>query len=949
MLISAWAKAHPKKQSKNTVFDIFWKYKIQALPNGRTETKMQDKKETRQKNTHSDKKSKSPYIHKLLDKLSPSDAQTAKRRARKIVSGGGSFLLSWILSGGVFLFDTQPFALAALCATEQNLFPIFFGILVAVIGKRAPVQVLWGALAILIFRIIISFIPDFHEKRRDGIKATTINLSGFYDGNVPLLAEGITTKKKFRDNIITPTVSFLERILGISSDGIPHTAHSPRDRARRYNENLPAKALFSSIGGFVFGLFVLIDGDYSFFDMFGALSLIFLTPLLVVLFSGMDSSDVPYKGWMHSISWFFLLVIALNASNGTYLLGIYLAPLAAMLFTLFITDTRGTVSGCLCGIIFGLLYSPLYAPLLFICALAYGMFSTLKKSMAFGLVCLATVLWCYYFGGTQGLVQTLTPMLIAVPIFYICEKYYEILFPERITKKAGENEHAFERKHAHADGIYFAEAVREKEKNESMTDKLGALSEAFSSLSKTFNDLVDRFRRPDILGLKKISDGVFEKNCKDCRNCDICWGAEYSETLETVNKITSMLHTKGFVEPSDLSESFYCSCPRADRIICDVNNECKQATAELIQGRKTDGFASNFDDISAILRDALEGEGEEYECDLDAGAKIYDMLTSLGYKIRGVVVCGKRCKRILIKSPSASTQSDTLGGAKLCKQFSELLGVELMGPVFEMSPDETVMMFCSKPKLSAICSHGRLAADNDRESAYSQILEGDGVSFFKNSEDSETACGDCTKVFVNKNSYFYSLISDGMGSGEDAALSSEICSMFVEKMIMAGNRADITVRMLNNFLRSENIGLGKECSATLDLFELDLISGSASFIKSGAAPTFICREKTVYKVNSRTMPVGIMKQADAKLTKFDTLPWDLVVMISDGCCPDSEDCPWLVDYLTKISLPQGFTSPEKLEEFTCEVKDKILSLAVENSPCDRHRDDISVSVVLICA
>ena len=166
-------------------------------------------------------------------------------------------------------------------------------------------------------------------------------------------------------------------------------------------------------------------------------------------------------------------------------------------------------------------------------------------------------------------------------------------------------------------------------------------------------------------------------------------------------------------------------------------------------------------------------------------------------------------------------------------------------------------------------------------------------------------------------------------------------------MLMAGNRADITVRMLNNFLRSENIGLGRECSATLDLFELDLMSGTASFIKSGAAPTFICRDQTVYRVNSRTMPVGIIKQADAKLTRFEIKPWDIVVMVSDGCCPDSEDCPWLSDCLSKTKSPIGETSIEALEEFTESLKDKLLSLAVQNSPADRHRDDICVSVTLI--
>ena len=885
------------------------------------------------------------YIEKTLSKISPS-GEEARERLQRIVSWFCNFSLSWILSSGMFFFGVQPFALCLLCVTEHNLIPVFLGIAIAAITGKAGLPVLWGGLVILIFRIIISFVPDFHNKNRDSIKATTINLDGFFDDeDLPMLDGEINNKKRFKQSVFVPTKNFLEKVLGINNPSIE--AKFPPQK-RKYNESLAAKALFAGVGGFVCGLFTLVNGNYAFFHMFGALSLILLSPIIVLLFSGADCEDVSFRSWRHSVSWFLILCVAVWSAGNSMALGIPVAPFVATLFTLFITGTRGVVSGALSGLVFGLIYSPLYAPLLLLCAIIYGLISPLRKSIALGLVCFCIVLWCYYFGGTSGLVGTLTPMLVSVPVLFVADKYYTVIFPQRATEEGDAVSKMFEQRARAGAGVYFAEAVSEREKNEGMTDKLGALSEAFSSLSETFNDLVDRFRRPDILGLQKISDNAFSKNCEGCRNRDVCWGVGYSDTLEVMNKITSCLHTRGDVSISDLPKNFSSSCPRTQRIISDVNQECRAATENLIQNQKIGIFASNFDDIGAILRDALEDDGEEYECDLSLGERIFDMLTEANYKIKGVVVCGKRNRRVLIKG-SATQKTPPLSGGELCKRISNIVGVSLIGPVFEMSADETIMMFYSKPKLSAICSHGRLAADVDKDSFYADILEADGIKFFKEDSGLDTACGDCTKVFVNGNSYFYSLISDGMGSGSSAALASEVCSMFVEKMLMAGNRADITVRMLNNFLRSENIGLGEECSATLDLFELDLMNGCASFIKSGAAPTFICREQTVYKINSRTMPVGIIKQADAKLTRFDTSPWDMVVMVSDGCCPDSEDCPWLVDYLSEINIPKTNPSPEALEKFTGDVKNKILSLAIENTPDGRHKDDISVSVVLISA
>ena len=124
------------------------------------------------------------------------------------------------------------------------------------------------------------------------------------------------------------------------------------------------------------------------------------------------------------------------------------------------------------------------------------------------------------------------------------------------------------------------------------------------------------------------------------------------------------------------------------------------------------------------------------------------------------------------------------------------------------------------------------------------------------------------------------------------------------------------------------------------------MSGCASFIKSGAAPTYIAREGTVYKVSSRTMPVGIIKDADARITKFDTKKGDLIVMISDGCCHDSDDCPWLVEYLCAF-MSKGKRVDGGEDELCESLKNDILREAVKNLPDGAERDDISVSVTLV--
>ena len=100
--------------------------------------------------------------------------------------------------------------------------------------------------------------------------------------------------------------------------------------------------------------------------------------------------------------------------------------------------------------------------------------------------------------------------------------------------------------------------------------------------------------------------------------------------------------------------------------------------------------------------------------------------------------------------------------------------------------------------------------------------------------------------------------------------------------------------MLNGFIRNR----GGECSAPIDLAEIDLINGHACFVKSGAAPSYILRQGNLYKLQSKTVPIGIMPALDAEQIKFDLCEGDVIIMLSDGVAQSLEDGVWLANLLT---------------------------------------------------
>ena len=201
--------------------------------------------------------------------------------------------------------------------------------------------------------------------------------------------------------------------------------------------------------------------------------------------------------------------------------------------------------------------------------------------------------------------------------------------------------------------------------------------------------------------------------------------------------------------------------------------------------------------------------------------------------------------------------------------MSEKCGILLSEPEFINDPGGFTMILSRKRKI-------RLEYSQSARAKGMNEVNGDSVTFFENDED-----------------YFYALISDGMGSGRQAALTSRLTSVFIEKLLTTGTHKAVTLELLNNLLLSKN----DECFATVDLLEIDLLTGEASFIKAGAAPAYIVRSTKLYKIASSTPPAGIIQGFSAENTRFSLQSGDMILMLSDGIIQTFDENAWLCEML----------------------------------------------------
>ena len=641
-----------------------------------------------------------------------------------------------------------------------------------------------------------------------------------------------------------------------------------------FTEGMYLRLATVGVASLVVSLFRIVSGGFRYYDLFAALFFIAVAVCAVPVFS------ICLEGLRRSRLLFGLSVYALMATmvwGGRFVFvgNIPVAAVLALVFSLALTEREGVVFGAGGAVLCGVAYNPILAPACLLASLVYSRFAGARR-VSFGvpLSCFAALIWTVYADASAA--------VGAFPAYLLAGALFSALLMIRWREK--DDAQAAEGQDKERDPETELRCARSR--HEESSDRFRNISDAFSSLSEIFYNLSDRLRRPGTLDLRRICDSSFDCYCTDCPNKTICWGLEYSETYNTVGGLISHLHTKGNVTSDLIPSHMRGRCISMDRILEQINSECARFTGELLRSSRTEIFAMDYEAAANIINDALQENDGEYRFDPELEARLSEYLSDAGIEARGVSVYGMRRRQILVQGVNMDASTVTL--ETLRSDLGEMCGLELSAPVFEVENNVPKMMLQARRKLSVLGAQNNLSAD-------------EGVS------------GDTVNLFSNKKDFFYALISDGMGSGREAAFTSNLCSAFLEKMLRAGNRAVTSLRMLNNLILSRCSDSTGECSSTVDLIELDLITGRASFIKGGAAPSFVVRRGTVQRLQAGTFPIGIIRKLDTQASSFDLRAGDTVVMISDGILQDDPECRWLTKYLSEC----GGKDPEEIVYEIC--------------------------------
>lgn len=176
-------------------------------------------------------------------------------------------------------------------------------------------------------------------------------------------------------------------------------------------------------------------------------------------------------------------------------------------------------------------------------------------------------------------------------------------------------------------------------------------------------------------------------------------------------------------------------------------------------------------------------------------------------------------------------------------------------------------------------------------------------------------------------------LSDGMGSGFQACKESESVIELIEQFLEAGFCKETAVRMINSTMMMNS---PDQIYATIDISDIDLYSGVCEFLKIGASATFIKRDNWVETIQSTSLPIGVLHQADIDTTAKKLYDGDFIIMVSDGAVDGLKELGQ-EELLREIILNADTSNPKEMAPYIMEkileygdgqVKDDMTVLAV---------------------
>ena len=645
-----------------------------------------------------------------------------------------------------------------------------------------------------------------------------------------------------------------------------------------FSENIFLRVLISLACAFGVGIYYTVLGGYVLYDIFALVFFVVSCPLLTYLASG---------AWeMHRLREFYVGVAVIGfmvafGLRGVSLSGFDFSVFISFAVVLYVTRTTSTAWGAVLGALLSLCIEPRFALSLIICALVFGILCNLSNLLAIICAIILSISYAIWAGGYDAFTYVV-PELVGSGVLVFPILQLNLPNSIKIRRLCGEKHDSF---------------TKDAELKEIKRESCDA-SRAFYDVSKMLQSTQRESKITSLEAFQADARRGMLKLCASCPKEEICWSRDSETTERAFSSICENAYFFGASQKSCLDEKFLHRCPSVEKI---TEEAAKLSFENLENGIKNDKLeisACAFE-LCARIIGAKEAKNVRFERDEAKSKKAEKALIKSDLSFESVEILGN--KSILVFVSGVDTARSKIPISKIPDVLSRALGVELDEPTIEEENGLYNVWLSALPTLKSSYSKRSVSKENG-------------------------SSGDALCAFLGGERSFY-LICDGMGTGKQASLTSNMCVSFLEAMLPLTNDTEVCLGALNSFVRAK----GGELSSSVDLLQVDNFTKEATFYKSGACPSLIKRGERVFTIASKTAPIGIMKRLDCERLSFTFESGDIAVMISDGALSKKGD----FSYIEELLKSSGESEPTLLSE---EIVNSFLG-------SNEQLDDLSVFVI----
>lgn len=434
----------------------------------------------------------------------------------------------------------------------------------------------------------------------------------------------------------------------------------------------------------------------------------------------------------------------------------------------------------------------------------------------------------------------------------------------------------------------------------------GALK-SVNEISQTVSQKLEKYNNTDYSTVLRY---IENDACRGCLLRLNCWEKNRESTLEAVLSFTSALKIGNPSSLINLPVTFAERCLRLERFENSVSVHYNDYLNSLKAENRIKEMREIVSEQTLGMADMLNQLAKEFNGKMFYNSEIAErVVTTLKSIDLRASDCGcviDEYNRMVLEIKLPYIPDSSVNRKKLLQLLEQTCDRKFEPPTVNKVNKEVFITVSEKTNYSVDFAISQINCNNNMLS------------------------GDAADGFFDGKGRFFMLLSDGMGTGNRAAVDSAMVIGLMSRLIKSGFSYSWALKIVNSALLYKSTD---ESSATIDISCVDLFNGTTELLKAGAAPTIVKRNGRAGKAECSCLPVGILKDVSFDRAVIKLKEKDIIIMMSDGAVNNGTD--WIIAEL------------ETFKDGTAKQLANRISDSAKRRRTDGHEDDITVLALII--